>query len=59
MKLDLAAPRPAPPLTVEAIRQGIEDSAAISRLARRFKLRLIPGGLVGKRGPGFEKRRAT
>jgi hypothetical protein len=58
MKLEIAAPRPAPPLTADSIREAIETSAALARMARIWKggVELGPGTVRGRKGPAFERR---
>lgn len=58
MKLSLTTNEP-PRLSVEEIRRGIEDSAALARLAKRFEIRLGPGVVSGKRGPKFKAQKAS
>ena len=51
--MKLAITTTAPPPSAEDIRRGIEDSAALVRLARRWELRAGSGRMVGKAGPAF------
>lgn len=54
--MKLAVTTTTPPLSVEDIRRGIDDSAALVRMARVWDLRPGRRGLVGRKGPAFTGR---
>lgn len=59
-RIDITDGATRPPLStdVAALRRALEDGGAVERMRRAWGLRVTPTGMVvGRRGPGFEKKR--